>query len=195
MNMNSLPTFEELDRAIDGILAHSETPPAAASPEVVELAAIASELRHLPRADFKARLRMELEWQISGRSVTAPPQRKKTVVKAHGTNAAPLFSKTTGLYPVRPLNLAASLALHAALLLFMGMGLVIVKSTQRVTPLTASGVTRLDPYISPASLRESHGGGDGGAADRLHASQGPAPRFTREQLAPPVVLPEVRPIL
>jgi TonB family protein len=70
-----------------------------------------------------------------------------------------------------------------------------VKSTQRVTPLNASGVTRLDPYISPASLRESRGGGGGGAADRSHASQGPAPRFAREPLAPPVVLPELRPKL
>jgi TonB family protein len=196
MNMNSLSNFEELDRVIDGILARSETPTAAVSPDVAELAAIASELRHLPRTDFKARLRMELEWQIAGRCVMASPQQKNTVVEAHGTGAAPLFGKTTGLYPVRPVNLAASLALHAALLLFMGMGLVMVKSTQRVTPLTASGVTRLDPYISPASLRESHrGGGGGGAADRIHASQGPAPRFAREQLAPPVVLPEVRPIL
>jgi len=192
--MNSLSTFEELDRAIDAILARPESP-AGTRPEVAELAAIASELRHLPRTDFKARLRMELEWQISGRSVTASPEWSKTVVEAHGTDAAPLFGKTIGLYPVRPVNLAASLALHAALLLFMGMGLVIVKSTQRVTPLTASGVTRLDPYISPASLSESHGGGSGGAADRIHASQGPAPRFAREQLAPPVVLPQVRPIL
>jgi TonB family protein len=107
----------------------------------------------------------------------------------------PLFSKTAGLYPVRPVNLAASLALHAILLLFMGMGLVMVRSTQRVIPLTDSVVTRLDPYIAPASNSESHGGGSGGAADRIPASQGPAPRFTREQMAPPVVLPPVTPRL
>jgi TonB family protein len=94
---------------------------------------------------------------------------------------------------MRGINLAASVGLHAALLLFMGMGFVWVKSTTRVIGLTASDATRIEPYAFPASASAAHGGGSGGAADLVRASQGAAPRFTRQQLTPPVVLPQNTP--
>ena len=65
--MNSPVIFDELDQAIDRMMATPDTPPANSSPQVAELLGVASDLRDLPRADFKMRLRAELEWQASGR--------------------------------------------------------------------------------------------------------------------------------
>jgi TonB family protein len=194
--MNSVSVFEELDQAIDALLAGPEAQRPAARPELSDLVGIARDLRHLPRTDFKTSLMVELEWEAAGRPLSAAAEtvqlgRRPRTSKNHPNHT--LFAGNSSLYPVRGINMAASVALHAALLLFMGMGLVLVKSTARVIELTAGDATRIDPYPFPESASAIHGGGSGGAADRIRASQGAAPRFARQQLAPPVVLPENTP--
>jgi TonB family protein len=193
--MNSISAFEELDQAIDAMLASPQAPTCSLRPEVAGLVGIAHDLRHLPRPDFKTNLMVELEWEAAGRSMSALPEGTRTsrpTKRAGGDLTGTLFAGNRSLYPVRGINLAVSVGLHAALLLFMGLGLVWVKSTSRAVDLTVNDAARIDPYPFPESARADHGGG-GGAADLVRASQGRAPRFARQQLTPPVVLPQNTP--
>jgi periplasmic protein TonB len=48
-------------------------------------------------------------------------------------------------------------------------------------------VTEISPYMLPAS-RSKSGGGGGGDRDKLSASKGALPRFSRQQLTPPTVI-------
>lgn len=188
--MNSVSVFEQLDQAIDAILAGSEEPPAGARTEVTDLVEIAGDLQHLPRPDFRKSLMVELEWQAAGRSVSTAPANSRRNLSANGAQGNlrnPLFTPNRKHYPLRGVNMAVSVALHATLLLFMGMGFVWVKSTTRLMDLTSAGATRVDPYPFPESANNARGGGSGGGADVLRASEGPAPRFARRQLAPPVL--------
>lgn len=55
---------------------------------------------------------------------------------------------------------------------------------QRVTGV----FTEVTPYILPPSASSAGGGGGGGDRDKLPASRGSLPRFSREQFAPPAVV-------
>jgi uncharacterized glyoxalase superfamily protein PhnB/catechol 2,3-dioxygenase-like lactoylglutathione lyase family enzyme len=59
--MSEVVLTEQLDQAIEAMFRHPEAPLATADSQVAELVSIAFELRALPRADFKARLKTELE--------------------------------------------------------------------------------------------------------------------------------------
>ena len=63
--------IEHLDRAIDALLAHRDSAPPAAEREVAALLALAADLRDLPRADFKARLKSDLERKAAMKATTA----------------------------------------------------------------------------------------------------------------------------
>src|SRR5881398_2509286 len=59
--MSEVVLTEQLDQAIEAMFRTSEAPFVAADPTLAELLSIAVELRALPRADFKAHLKNELE--------------------------------------------------------------------------------------------------------------------------------------
>src|SRR5258707_9470698 len=59
--MSEVALAEQLDQAIEAMLRDPDAPLAGTDPQVAELVGIAFELRALPRADFKARLKNELE--------------------------------------------------------------------------------------------------------------------------------------
>jgi uncharacterized glyoxalase superfamily protein PhnB len=59
--MTEVALTEQLDQAIEAMLRNPRAALGAASPALVELLGLASELRDLPRKDFKARLKNELE--------------------------------------------------------------------------------------------------------------------------------------
>src|ERR1700687_191422 len=59
--MTEVALTEQLDQAIEAMLRNPDAPPGVAGPEIVELLAIAAELRDLPRKDFKTRLKNELD--------------------------------------------------------------------------------------------------------------------------------------
>ena len=63
--------IEHLDRAIDALLAHRDSAPPAAEREVAALLVLAADLRDLPRADFKARLKSDLERKAAMKATTA----------------------------------------------------------------------------------------------------------------------------
>jgi protein TonB len=185
--MSNLAAYEKLDQAIDQMLASSDAGLPAVDGEIAELAQLAAELRDLPRPNFKARLRLELEWEAAGRAVTtdaaqARPARATTQILPS------LFGKNWGGYPVRRSNFALSAALHAVLMLAIGAGLMMVKSMPRLSATNVSGSSQLASYVPPAGTRKSGGGGSSGAAEKAPASIGSLPHAQPLPLAPPIVL-------
>src|SRR5947208_12312796 len=63
--MSKQPLIDQLDEAIRGILQDPDAQPASVDASIVELLAVARDLRDLPEPDFKARLKADLERKIS----------------------------------------------------------------------------------------------------------------------------------
>jgi TonB family protein len=191
--MSNLAVHDELDQAIDQMLAAPEMELAASGPDVEELVELAAELRYLPRANFQSRLRLELEWEAAGRAVSTAAGEGTERAAAPSTAAAgtvlpSFYGKRWAGYPVRRINFALSLALHAMMAALVGAGFYMVKSAGPVLDSTPGITVRLEPYPLPVGSQESHGGGSGGAAEKTKASMGFAPRASCEQLTPPVVV-------
>lgn len=193
--MNNFSVYDELDQAIDKMLAGTQSEITPRETNVGELLELASDLRHLPRTTYKMRLKLELEWEAAGRTVSATAdadglRQPGCAVKpmAAGRQVlTSLFGKTWNGYPVRRANFAASVALHAVMLFLIGAGFVMVKSAAPRIDTHLGVSVRLEPYVSPIGSHES-GGGSGGATEILRATRGMAPRAAREQLTPPIVL-------
>lgn len=197
--MNNFPIADELDLAIEQMLATPEPAHKSSGQEVEELLAVAADLRDLPRDNFKTRLRLELEWEAAGRTVTADAdqtEKHAPVMQLASANTASLpslFGKAWSGYPVRRSNMALSFALHAIMVLAVSAGLVMVKSMSPQIDTHPSVTVRLEPYPFPVGSTTNHGGGSGGAAEKVTASKGPAPQAEREQRTPPIVLPNHQP--
>jgi TonB family protein len=215
--MSNISVYDELDEAIDQMLQprlaspsfpqrarnewgpqnrrDPEAPPDIAEnrgeENIRELVELAADLRDLPRANFKSRLKLELEWEAAGRTVFATDtdrQAARGVAPESGEILPSLFGKTWAGYPVRRINFALSVALHGVMAFLIGAGFLMVKSyVPQVEPRLIVTV-KLEPYPVPVGSRPSNGGGSGGAADRMLASAGAAPRAAREQLTPPILL-------
>ena len=63
--MSKQPLIDQLDQAINGILANPDVPPASIDPSLDELLRVAWDICGLPNPDFKARLRADLERNAS----------------------------------------------------------------------------------------------------------------------------------
>ena len=190
--MSNLAAYDELDQAIDQMLAAPETDPIGLGPDVEELVELAVELRTLPRAHFKSRLRLELEWEAAGRAVSAAAgggRERAAAPSAASIQVLPSLSgKRWAGYPVRRVNFALSLGLHVVMVALLGAGFYMVKSGGPIVDPTPFVTVRLEPYSLPVGSRENQGGGSGGAAEKTKASLGAAPRAAREQLTPAVVV-------
>lgn len=68
--MSELEFIEQLDQAIEARLRHPDAPPPQAASEIVELLGIAAELRDLPRAEFKSKLKSEIEGEVAMSAAT-----------------------------------------------------------------------------------------------------------------------------
>src|SRR5262249_44514335 len=78
--MSEVDLTQQLDQAIDAMMAAVELP-SEVDEEVAELLGIAVELRALPRADFKARLRNELE-EVTMSTATQQIEKKVNPIRA-----------------------------------------------------------------------------------------------------------------
>jgi TonB family protein len=184
--MNNLSNFDELDRAIEAMLASSELPLASHEPTVTDLLQIASDLRQLPRPDFKMRLKTELDWVASARPLS--PGRQPQAM-AESDILLSLFGNGYGTYPVRRVNFAVSLALHAAAMVLVAMlGVMALKNKPKDHVMIGYKVVPLGEYIPPAGAPRPHGGGGGGDNDKINASNGALPKAVSRQLVPPVVV-------
>jgi TonB family protein len=192
--MSNLSAYDELDQAIEQMLAAPEATLVHGESEFGELVELASDLRYLPRANFKTRLRLELEWEAAGRKVSTTAdsgERQSNPVETGPRNShvmPSLFGKSWVGYPVRRVNFALSAALHAMMAFLLGAGFLMVKTSAPRVETGTRVTVYLEPYVVPAGSHPSHGGGSGGAAERIRASSGVAPRAAREQLTPPIVL-------
>jgi len=152
---------------------------------------LAADLRDLPRANFKSRLKLELEWEAAGRTVSATDADRaaaRGAAPASGEILPSLFGKKWAGYPVRRINFAFSVALHGVMAILVGASFLMVKSYVPRVATVGSVTVRLEPYPVPVGSHPSGGGGSGGAADRMRASAGVAPPAAREQLTPPIVM-------
>lgn len=68
--MNEVVLTEELDRAIEAMLRGSDVAPAELDTQIADVLSIAAELRSLPREEFKARLKIQLEREASAMAET-----------------------------------------------------------------------------------------------------------------------------
>jgi PhnB protein len=63
--MDNLSLIEEVDQAVEALLAHPGVALSPADAEVASLVSVAAELRNLPREEFRAELKKDLERRIS----------------------------------------------------------------------------------------------------------------------------------
>src|SRR5436305_1012203 len=191
--MNRHNISDELDQAIEQMLAEPDGEKPSVQEEVGELLDIASDLRHLPRPDFKMQLKAELEWQSW--SPTARPRSTPSARRAAGANAnvmPTLAGNGYRLYPIHRSNFVASVLLHAAaLVIFVGLGVVMAQHHGEHNVQDGTKITLLAPYlpVTPGIDKKAGGGGGGGERSKLQTSAGGPPKTSMDaQLAPPVVV-------
>lgn len=188
--MSNISAYDELDQAIDQMLAAPEEALAGRESNLGELAQLVAELRDLPNANFKTRLQLELEWEAAGRSVSnSRDENRESVSTAYSAGVlTSLFGKTCVGYPVRRVNFALSIVLHGVAAFLVGAGFLMVKNYVPQVDTHPVVTVRLEPYVVPAGSHPGNGGGSGGAAERIRATRGVAPPAAREQLTPPIIL-------
>jgi len=169
--MSNVSLYDELDREVESLLSGRTTNGSHAG-ELADMLRIATHLRHLPRPDFKPQLAADLDL----------PSKPEAVLPT-------LFGAGYGNYPIHRTNFMASFALHvAAIALIAWSSVWFVQSRTLLTPSVETAVlTDIGPYLPPAPT-EAGGGGGGGDHDKLAASQGALPKFSNEQITPPVVV-------
>ena len=97
-----------------------------------------------------------------------------------------LFGEGYGLYKTKRGTFVFSFLCHiVAGALLVASGKFVVEHRQQIHQQVVAIATEVTPYILPASSSTAGGGGGGGDRDKLAASKGTLPRFSREQLTPP----------
>ncbi|HZP61935.1 MAG TPA: energy transducer TonB [Terriglobales bacterium] len=100
-----------------------------------------------------------------------------------------LFGDGYGLYQTRPETFLLSFVAHVLVIaLLVASGHFIVAHRQQIQQQVVNAVTDISPYILPASNTKAGGGGGGGDRDKLQASKGALPKFSREQITPPAAV-------
>jgi periplasmic protein TonB len=189
---------EQLDAAISAMLAGHASTIRHKEVQFSARSGMVSDLRYLPRPEFRARLRDDLVAQASlplaargafdtSLTFSAPPDLKSCAPRE---SVLPmLFGTGASMLPVGGAHLAVSFALHvAALAVIFTSGWWMVEHGPQIRTQVASRFSDTVDYILPAAPNESHGGGGGGTHDKLPTSGGSAPRFAQEQLTPPTVI-------
>ena len=173
--MNSHVAAEELDRQIEKMVAGEIAVAAEGSP----LLAIASESQLLPDPDFRRCLLADLIDQptaLEGSFV--PPQPNQPRAAALAAIMPTLTGKRFSVFPADHRSFLVSFASHAALVLLIASGIwVWQRPIIRTTEILTSKLTYL-----------GSGGGGGGDGSSIPATKGTPPKFSDQQLAPPVIV-------
>ncbi len=198
--MSSLSIAEQLNQSIDVLLVGSKAELPATDDSVRELLEIAAELRLLPRAEFKTRLKADLLQRtlaapaLPTRARPQPPERVLELTKrrngapAHCDILPTLFGVGYGNYPVQRGNFLLSLLAHAAVVaLAIAASFWMMGHHAQVSHSIMNGLGEVSLYIPPEYL-QSHGGGGGGTRDKMNASEGNLPLSARQQITPPTVV-------
>jgi len=186
--MASTNFYDQLDEEVSKAIADPNLAPAfsdqiranESEASLNELLAVARDLRVMPSAEFKAKLKADL--LETSRPVTKPELPEESILPT-------LFGEEYGAYPVHRYSFAASVVLHgAALALILWSGLWVAGHQQEIKQQAVGLVTNVSPYILPPAKNQAGGGGGGGDRDKLAASKGAAPKLSREQITPPMLV-------
>jgi TonB family protein len=100
-----------------------------------------------------------------------------------------LFGLEYSTYGTKPKNFLYSFLLHSLLAALLIASTSFVVSHQKEIKATVTGVvTDISPYILPPAKDQAGGGGGGGDLDKLAASKGAPPKFSRQQFTPPAIV-------
>ena len=100
-----------------------------------------------------------------------------------------LFGEGYGLYTTRPSTIVLSFLIHVlAIVVLLSSGSYVVRHRQEIKQQVIGLVADVSPYILPPAATRAGGGGGGGDRDKLAASKGVLPKFSREQITPPTVV-------
>ena len=195
--MANISLADQLDDAIEIMIAEPHSAPPKVDLKIGELLGIAAELRLLPDPAFRAALRAELLGQDNA-SRTAV-QRD---LRAAGTETADvqrdaradailptLFGKGYGNFPLHRGNIAISMAMHAVMLaVIAAAGWWMGDRSEGTLQVFGGDVFGGEiVFTLPADARNG-GGGGGGGNDLVVESKGALPRFASEQLTPPTIV-------
>src|SRR5215471_19577574 len=182
--MNNISIYDELDQVIGTMISEPDAAIAAENAKFADVLRIASDLRNLPRPDFKTRLKLELEWVASSRPLSS--SRRQQIIEDSRILPS-LFGNSYETYPIQRVNFATSIALHAAAIALVAvLGALAFKHTvNELLPNTQ--ITELTKYVPPKGLIEPKGGGGGGDNSKIKVSNGTPPRTAEEQFTPPAV--------
>jgi periplasmic protein TonB len=185
--MTSTNFYDQLDESISKVISDPKwepddsDEPSETDTSLGELLAVAADLRMMPSADFKAKLKAEL--------VGTAPQFVTEYESLEESILPTLCGEGYNAYPVHRYSFAASMVLHgAALALIVWSGLWVGSHKQEIKQQVVGLVTDVSPYILPPAKEQAGGGGGGGDRDKLEASKGAAPKFARQQITPPAVV-------
>jgi periplasmic protein TonB len=191
--MDRTSLANQLDDAIEMMIAEPDSAPPKIDLNIGELLGIAAELRLLPDPAFRATLKA----QLLGPSYATPIDIRRRSIAEERARQVPmvdpilpsLLGAGDGTYPVHRGNFAISAAIHAALLFAVATaGLWMADHPRLRSHTTAVMLTDISPYALPISVDKSRGGGGGGDRDKLAESKGNLPRFAREQITPPTIV-------
>jgi len=102
-----------------------------------------------------------------------------------------LFGEGSGLYAAHPSTFVLSFLLHIlAIILALTSGSYVVRHRSEIKRQVIALISDSDvsPYVLPSAATRAGGGGGGGDRDKLAASKGVLPKFSREQFVPPLVV-------
>ncbi len=178
--MASTSMADQLEDAIEMMIAEPDSAPPKVDLKISELLGIAAELRLLPDPEFRAELKAELLGQNHAVPVAANVDiRRQTREQGQARRdlkldeiLPTLFGAGDGNYPVHRGNFAISMT----------------RQTQLTPHTTSILLTDISAYVLPLSIDKSRGGGGGGDRDKLPESKGSLPRFAREQVTPPTIV-------
>jgi TonB family protein len=187
---------DQLDAAIETMIAASESAPPKVDLKIGELLGVAAELRLLPDPSFRAALKVKLLGDNHGLPMAVRtdlrrpmPRRERARQDAELDGILPSFFRAgEGTYPVHRGHFAISAAIHAALFALVTLAGFWMANPPRFAPhATSMLLTEIRAYPLSASINKTGGGGGGGDRDQFSASKGSLPRLAREQLTPPAL--------
>ena len=178
--MNRELSPEQLDCEIEQMMHQMQGTTAAPGP----LLEIAAGLQLLPSQEFRERLRNEL-LEKAGQMEEVSRIAKFEFPRQDPALMQTLAGRRYSALPADPRSLFFSFLSHAAAVVLIASGIwMSSRPIVKPTPLTR------DLAYIPLPLGDSvpHGGGSGGDHSTTQASRGTPPKFSDEQLAPPVIV-------
>src|SRR5450432_2463615 len=191
--MANISVADQLDDAIEMMIAEPGSAPPRVDLKIGELLGIAAELRLLPDPAFRVALKVELLGASSSQTTAIAGVERKPARSDREAVLPTLFGAGSQHHPSSREGFGVSVALHAALLLgIAASGLWLVNGSE-LTPQVHT-IFIADTVSMPRTADGRDSGG--GTREKQPETKGSLPRVAREQLTPPtIVVPREQPKL